>query len=263
MTYSTILFTIEDGLARLTLNRPDRLNAINNAMHVELADALETMSSTPGVRALLLTGAGRAFCAGQDLGDRRREPGDPPHDLGESVEQRYNPFIRRLMALPVPKLAAVNGVAAGAGANIAIACDIVIATESARFIQAFTKIGLSPDCGGTWHLPRLVGQARALGLALTAEPIDARTAADWGLIWRAVPDEAFAAEVETLARRLADGPTRALVAASRAIRRAGQLDLDAQLDHEGETQRMLGFTTDYAEGVAAFAAKRPPAFTGA
>jgi 2-(1,2-epoxy-1,2-dihydrophenyl)acetyl-CoA isomerase len=202
--YETILFTVADGVARLTLNRPDRLNSFTVQMHEEVADALAGVGEA---RTLVLTGAGRGFCAGQDLGDRAVAPGQAV-DLGESVEKRYNPLIRRLVSLPMPVIARVNGVAAGAGANIALACDIVIAAKSARFIQSFAAIGLIPDSGGTWALPRLVGQARALGLALTGEPLGAEQAADWGLIWKAVDDERLDEEVDALAARFAAGPTR-------------------------------------------------------
>lgn len=260
--YATITLQENSRLARLTLNRPDRLNAINDAMHAELADALDRVSASEEARVFIVTGAGRGFCAGQDLGDRQASAGDGPRDLGESIERRYNPLMRRLEALEIPTLCAVNGVAAGAGAALAMACDIAIAAESARFVQAFTRIGLIPDCGATWRLPFRVGQARALGLALTADPIDARTAADWGMIWRCVPDTAFAEEVDATARRLAEGATLALVEARRAIRRATEVSLDDQLDHERDVQRRLGFSSDYGEGVAAFAAKRPPAFQG-
>src|SRR5438128_8533291 len=206
MGYETILLESTGGVARLTLNRPDRLNSFTVQMHEEVADALSQLSEA---RCLVLTGAGRGFCAGQDLNDRAVAPGETV-DLGESVELRYNPLIRRLVTLPMPVIARVNGVAAGAGANIALACDIVIAAKSAKFIQSFAAIGLIPDSGGTWVLPRLVGQARALGLALTGEPLDAERAADWGLIWKAVDDDQLDAEVGALAMRFAAGPTRGL-----------------------------------------------------
>src|SRR5919112_3840919 len=185
MVYETIEFKLEGGIARLVLNRPDRLNSFTVQMHEEVADAL---SGLEGARVLVITGAGRGFCAGQDLNDRAVAPGQAV-DLGESVEKRYNPLIRRITSLPFPVIARVNGVAAGAGANIALACDIVVAAKSAKFIQRFSSIGLIPDSGGTWVLPRLVGQARALGLALTGEPFPADTAGQWGLIWKAVVDE--------------------------------------------------------------------------
>src|SRR5919107_3171652 len=202
--YETIRFSLDGGIARLTLNRPDRLNSFTVQMHEEVADAL---SKLDGARVLVLTGAGRGFCAGQDLNDRAVAPGESV-DLGESVERRYNPLIRTLTSLPFPVIARVNGVAAGAGANIALACDIVIAGKSAKFIQSFASIGLIPDSGGTWALPRLVGQARALGLALTAEPLPAEKAADWGLIWKAVDDEALDGEVDALAAKFANAPTK-------------------------------------------------------
>src|ERR671929_1371447 len=214
MTYRTILYSSDGGVARLTLNRPDRLNSFTVEMHEEVADALSRLD---GARVLVLTGAGRGFCAGQDLGDRAVAPGESV-DLGESVERRYNPLIRTLTSLPFPVIARVNGVAAGAGANIALACDIVIAATSAKFIQSFASIGLIPDSGGTWVLPRLVGQARALGLALTADPLPAEKAAEWGLIWKAVDDEALDAEVDALAARFAAAPTRGLARIKTMIR---------------------------------------------
>src|SRR3954466_3443116 len=206
MAYQTIAFKVEDGIARLTLNRPERLNSFTVQMHEEVADALAGLD---GARTLILTGAGRGFCAGQDLGDRAVAPGAAV-DLGESVELRYNPLIRKLASLPMPVIARVNGVAAGAGANIALACDIVIAAKSAKFIQSFAAIGLIPDSGGTWVLPRLVGQARALGLALTGEPPGAEQAGEWGLIWKAVDDDKLDEEVDALAARFTAGPTRGL-----------------------------------------------------
>ena len=197
--YETIILDQSDGIARITLNRPDRLNSFTSAMHAELQAALDKANDA---RVLVLTGAGRGFCAGQDLNDRAVEPGETV-DLGETVEAGWNPLIRRLASMPQPVIARVNGVAAGAGANIALACDIVVAAKSAKFIQSFSALGLIPDSGGSWHLPRLVGQARALGLALTGEPLPADKAADWGLIWKAVEDETLDAEVGALATRLA------------------------------------------------------------
>src|SRR5918998_6345584 len=236
MAYGTIDFKLERGVARLTLNRPDRLNSFTVEMHEEVADALAKLE---GARVLVLTGAGRGFCAGQDLNDRAVAPGEAV-DLGESVEQRYNPLIRRLTALPFPVIARVNGVAAGAGANIALACDIVIAAKSAKFIQSFANIGLIPDSGGTWALPRLVGQARALGLALTAEPLPAEKAAEWGLIWKAVDDDQLDGEVDTLAARFAAAPTRGLAAIKRMIRESWGRSLDEELDLQRDTMRELG-----------------------
>lgn len=262
MAYETILFAIDGGVARLTLNRPDRLNSFTVAMHEELAEALEIAEAEPSVRALLLTGAGRGFCAGQDLNDRAVAPGGQSVDLGDSVERYYAPLIRRLAGMAKPVVCAVNGVAAGAGANIALACDIVIAARSARFIQSFAHIGLIPDSGGTWVLPRLVGQARALGLALTGEPLAADKAEAWGLIWACVDDEALHAEAGALAARLAAGPTRGLAATKRLIRQSWLKGLDDELAIERDTMRELGASADYQEGVAAFQAKRPAAFTG-
>ena len=258
MPYSTILFSLDAGIARLTLNRPDRLNSFTVQMHEEVADALSRLD---GARVLVLTGAGRGFCAGQDLNDRAVAPGESV-DLGESVEQRYNPLVRRLTALPFPVIARVNGVAAGAGANIALACDIVIAGKSAKFIQSFASIGLIPDSGGTWVLPRLVGQARALGLALTAEPLPAEKAAEWGLIWKAVEDEALDAEVDALAERFAAAPTRGLARIKQMIRESWGHSLDEELDLQRDAMRELGGSDDYREGVAAFMEKRKPRFTG-
>ena len=205
MGYETILFETRSGAARLTLNRPDRLNSFTVQMHEEVAEALSQVEADAQVRALLITGAGRGFCAGQDLADRAVAPGAEPVDLGESVERFYNPLIRRLTSLPKPVVCAVNGVAAGAGANIALACDIVLAARSARFIQSFAGIGLIPDSGGTWVLPRLVGQARALGLALTGQPLGAEQAESWGLIWKAVEDDKLMEEAEALLARFAAG----------------------------------------------------------
>jgi 2-(1,2-epoxy-1,2-dihydrophenyl)acetyl-CoA isomerase len=257
-SYETILFSLDGGIARLTLNRPDRLNSFTVQMHEEVADAL---SSLGGTRVLVITGAGRGFCAGQDLGDRAVAPGEAV-DLGHSVETYYNPLIRKLVSLPFPVIARVNGVAAGAGANIALACDIVIAARSAKFIQSFASIGLIPDSGGTWVLPRLVGVARALGLALTAEPLPADKAAEWGLIWKAVEDEALDAEVDSLAERFANAPTRGLARIKKMIRESWGHSLDEELDLQRDSMRELGFSDDYREGVAAFMEKRKPSFTG-
>jgi 2-(1,2-epoxy-1,2-dihydrophenyl)acetyl-CoA isomerase len=258
MTYRTIDFASEAGIARLTLNRPDRLNSFTVEMHEEVADALGKLEAA---RVLVLTGAGRGFCAGQDLGDRAVAPGQAI-DLGESVEQRYNPLVRKLASLPFPVIARVNGVAAGAGANIALACDLVIAARSAKFIQSFASIGLIPDSGGTWVLPRLVGQARALGLALTAEPLPADKAAEWGLIWKAVDDEALDEEVDGLAERFAAAPTRGLARIKKMIRESWGHSLDEELDLQRDSMRELGYSDDYREGVAAFMEKRKPNFTG-
>lgn len=258
MAYETIDFKAEGHIARLTLNRPDRLNSFTVQMHEEVADALGNLADA---RVLVLTGAGRGFCAGQDLNDRAVAPGQSV-DLGHSVETYYNPLIRRLTSLPMPVIARVNGVAAGAGANIALACDIVIAAKSAKFIQSFANIGLIPDSGGTWALPRLIGQARALGLALTAEPLPADKAAEWGLIWKAVEDDALDAEVDALAARFASAPTRGLAAIKKMIRASWDHSLDQELDLQRDAMRELGMSNDFKEGVAAFMEKRAPNFTG-
>jgi 2-(1,2-epoxy-1,2-dihydrophenyl)acetyl-CoA isomerase len=262
MAYETILFEIANGAARLTLNRPDRLNSFTVQMHGEVAEALSQVEQDDGVRALLITGAGRGFCAGQDLSDRAVAPGGEGVDLGESLENRYNPLIRRLMNLPKPAVCAVNGVAAGAGANIAFAADIVFAAKSAKFIQSFANIGLVPDSGGTWILPRLAGHARAMGLALTGAPITAEQAESWGLIWRAVDDAKLMEEANALVEQFARGPTKGYAAIKRAIRGSWSASLDDQLDHERDNQRELGRSGDYREGVAAFSEKRKPSFTG-
>jgi 2-(1,2-epoxy-1,2-dihydrophenyl)acetyl-CoA isomerase len=257
-----VLVAVAAGVLRLTLNRPDKLNSFNDAMHGALREAFERAHAEDDIRAVLLTGAGRAFSAGQDLGDRDPRRMQGPPDLGQTLERFYNPLIRLVRSLEKPVICAVNGVAAGAGANVAFACDIVLAARSARFIQSFARIGLVPDSGGTWTLPRLLGEARAKALALTAEPLDAETAAAWGLIWRVVDDAALMPEAEALAARLAAGPTRGLGLTKRAIQAAAGQTLDAQLDLERELQREAGRTADYAEGVTAFLEKRPAAFTG-
>ena len=258
MTYETIDFKADGGIARITLNRPDKLNSFNVAMHHELRELLDTLTDT---RVVILTGAGRAFCAGQDLNERA-VASEHPVDLGVTVETCWNPLIRRLRDLPQPIIARVNGVAAGAGANVALACDMVVAARSAKFIQSFTPIGLIPDSGGTWVLPRLVGQARALGLALTGEPLSADQAAEWGLIWKAVDDEALDAEVDALATRLASLPPLGLAETKKMIRSTWSRTLDQDLQEERNEMRRLGFTADYREGVAAFLEKRTPTFTG-
>lgn len=259
---ASVLVTLDRGVLRLTLNRPDKLNAFNDEMHLALRSAFERAHAEREVRAVLLTGAGRAFCAGQDLGDRDPRKGGGPPDLGTTLETFYNPLLRLIRTLEKPVVCAVNGVAAGAGANIALACDITLAARSARFIQAFAKIGLVPDSGGTWTLPRLLGEARAKGLALTAEPLDAETAHAWGLIWRVVDDAALLEEATALAERLAAGPTLGLGLTKRAIQAAATNSLDAQLDLERDLQRTAGRSADYAEGVAAFLDKRKPEFRG-
>src|SRR6185295_7169456 len=259
MSYQTILCEVSDGIARLTLNRPDRLNSFNVEMHGEVRDALGKLAQDRAARVLVLSGAGRGFCAGQDLGDRAGAQGV---HLGESIEKYYKPLVVALRNLPMPVIAAVNGVAAGAGANIALSCDLVIATRSASFIQSFSKLGLVPDSGGTWLLPRLLGNARALGLALLADKLSAEQAAQWGLIWRCVEDGEFKATVDTLAQQLALAPTRGLARTKQAIYESWGRSFEQQLDQERDFQRELGRSQDYAEGVAAFTEKRNPKFTG-
>ncbi len=261
MDYETILLEIADGAARLTLNRPDRLNSFTVQMHDEVSRGLEAVAKSDA-RVLVLTGAGRGFCAGQDLSDRAVAPGGDGVDLGESLEKRYNPLIRRLTSLEMPVICAVNGVAAGAGANIALACDIVIAAKSAKFIQSFANIGLIPDSGGTWTLPRLAGQSRAMGLTLTGEPLTAERAEAWGVIWKAVDDDKLAAEADALAAKFAAAPTKGLAATKKLMRESATRSLSEQLDVERDAQRMLGRTNDYKEGVGAFMEKRQPKFTG-
>jgi len=258
MAYETIDFKADGAIARITLNRPDRLNSFTVQMHEELRDALANLGEA---RVVVLTGAGRGFCAGQDLNDRAVAPGQAV-DLGETVGGYWNPLIRKLTSMPQPVIARVNGVAAGAGANVALACDIVVAAKSAKFIESFSAIGLIPDSGGTWHLPRLAGQARALGLALTGEPLPAEKAAEWGLIWKAVEDDALDAEVDAIANKLASLPPLGLAATKEMIRSSWQYSLDEELERQAGTMRRLGFTEDYREGVAAFLEKRQPNFTG-
>jgi 2-(1,2-epoxy-1,2-dihydrophenyl)acetyl-CoA isomerase len=262
MTYESIRHSSAAGIARVMLNRPDRLNSFTAKMHEELRDALATVRADTSARVLLLTGAGRGFCAGQDLSDRAVAPGDAPVDLGASIEANYRPLVLALQSFPMPVVCAVNGVAAGAGANIALACDLVVAAKSASFIQAFCKIGLIPDSGGTFFLPRLVGTARAMGLALLGDKLSAQQAADWGLIWKCVEDAELEGTVDALLAQLAQAPTRGLVATRRALHASSQATLEAQLDLERDLQRELGCSADYREGVAAFLAKRPPQFTG-
>lgn len=256
----TVISALADGVLSLTLNRPEKLNAFNEEMHRALQAGFMRARDDDAVRAVLLTGAGRGFSAGQDLGDR--DPSKGPPDLGHTIDTFYNPLARLIRNLQKPVICAVNGVAAGAGANIALCCDIVIAARSARFIQAFIKIGLIPDSGGTWSLPRLIGEARAKALALTGEPIIAATAAEWGLIWRVVDDAELMTEAMALAKNLAAGPTRGMGLTKRAIQDSWTHSFDQQLDLERDLQREAGRSADYAEGVAAFLAKRKPEFKG-
>ena len=259
MAYDTIQLARADAVARITLNRPDRLNSFTAQMHKELRDALASIGDA---RVVVLTGAGRGFFAGQDLNDRGVSADAHPVDLGVTVETSWNRLVRTLTSLAQPVIARVNGVAAGAGANIALACDIVVAGKSAKFIQSFSAIGLIPDSGGTWVLPRLVGQARALGLALTGEPLSADRAAEWGLIWKAVEDDALDPEVDAIASKLASLPPLGLAAMKEMIRSTWAKSLDQELHDQRDMMRRLGYTEDYREGVAAFLEKRPPSFKG-
>ena len=261
MTDSPILVERRAGYRVITLNRPDRLNAFNDAMHVALKEAIAEAEADETCRSVMITGAGRGFCAGQDLNDRLVKPGEklPP---STSLEQYYNPLVRKLRSLPFPVIAAVNGVAAGAGCNVALACDIVMAGRSASFVQSFARIGLIPDSGGTWFLPRLVGDARARGLALLAEPLTAEKAEDWGLIWKCVDDASLVAEAQKLCEHFASAPTQGLALIKRALDASATNTLDAQLDLERDLQGIAREMPDYAEGVRAFMEKRKPNFTG-
>ena len=261
MEEAPVLVERRAGYRVITLNRPRQLNAFNEAMHQALKRALAEAEEDSDCRALLLTGAGRAFCAGQDLRERMT-PDGKTMVLGDALDTHYNPLVRKLRALPFPVVAAVNGVAAGAGANIALACDIVLAARSATFVQAFARLGLVPDSGGTWFLPRLVGTARALGLAFLGEKLPAEQAAAWGLIWRCVEDAELGAVVESLVQAFAAAPTRGLARTKQAIYESWGRTLAEQLDVERDYQAELGRTADYAEGVAAFGEKRTPRFTG-
>lgn len=263
MDYQSILFKIEAGVARLTLNRPDKLNSFTAAMHVEVRDAIERARADSTVRVLVLTGAGRGFCAGQDLSDRAVAPGGTAVDLGESVEKFYGPLVLALRNLPMPVICAVNGVAAGAGANLPLACDIVIAAKSASFVEVFCKLGLIPDTGGTYFLPRLLGTARAMGLAMLGDKLSAELAAQWGLIWKCVDDDQLAAETDKLAQHFAAAPTLGLARTKQAIYASPSNTLEAQLNLERDLMRELGNSADYREGVNAFMAKRAPQFKGA
>ena len=261
-SYEAIRLDVADGVATLTLHRPERLNSFTVAMHGEVRAALDEIETDRSVRCFVLTGTGRGFCAGQDLSDRAVAPDAESVDLGASIENYYKPLLQRLRALPMPTIAAVNGVAAGAGANIPFACDLVYAAQSASFIQSFSKLGLVPDCGGTWWLPRLIGPARAMGLTLLGEKLTAQQAAEWGLIWRCVADEQLISTVQAVARQLAAGPTCGYLRTRQAIDAAMLLPLDGALDLERDFQRELGLTSDYREGVSAFIEKRVANFTG-
>ena len=260
--FESIKVNVTDGVATLTLNRAERLNSFTVAMHGEVRAALDAIAEDRSIRCFVLTGAGRGFCAGQDLSDRAVTPDAEGVDLGASIENYYKPMLQRLRALPMPTLAAVNGVAAGAGANIPFACDLVYAAESANFIQSFSKLGLVPDCGGTWWLPRLIGPARAMGLTLLGEKLTATQAAEWGLIWRCLADDQLMPTVKDVALQLSAGPTRGFVRTRQAIDAAMLLPLEGALDLERDYQRELGRSADYREGVSAFIQKRAANFTG-
>lgn len=255
-------FEVIEGVAEITLNRPEKMNSLNAAMHAALIGRLRQLPRDPSIRAVLLTGSGRAFCAGQDLGERKVAPGDAPRDLSQTIEQTWNPLARALRNLEVPVVCAVNGVAAGAGANIALACDIVLAARSASFIQSFSRIGLIPDAGGTYYLPRLLGTARAMAVAMLAERITAPQAEAWGLIWRVVDDESLMEEARSLVRHLATQPTKGLGMLKKAIYASLDHSFEEQLEMERRLQGICGFTKDYREGVAAFLEKRQPRFIG-
>ena len=259
---SSILVSQAAGVLTITLNRPEKLNAFNPEMHSLLRQAIERAADDAGIRALLLTGSGRGFCAGQDLAERNVSPGAAPIDLSVSIGSYYNPLVRRLRGLPKPVVCAVNGIAAGAGANVALACDLVLAARSASFVQSFARLGLIPDSGGTYFLPRLAGTARAMGLALLGEKLSAEDAERWGLIWKAVDDDRLLAEANALARALAAGPTKGYGLVKRAIYASASNSLEVQLDLERDLQRDAGSSADYREGVSAFMEKREPRYQG-
>ncbi|MEZ4755208.1 MAG: enoyl-CoA hydratase-related protein [Flavobacteriales bacterium] len=258
MSYTKILYTVADGVATITLNRPDKLNSFDREMALETIDALDQSKDDASVRAVLLTGEGRAFCAGQDLAEAIA----PGTKIEEIISTQYNPIVRRIRSLPKPVVAAVNGVAAGAGANIAYACDLTLAAESANFIQSFINIGLIPDSGGTFTLPRLVGMQRAFGQMILAPKVSAKEAEAQGMIWKAVPDTELMNEATALAKKLATMPTKAIALTKEALNRAQHASLDTQLDHENELQSIAGRSHDYNEGVKAFLEKRKPVYKG-
>ncbi|WP_296059951.1 2-(1,2-epoxy-1,2-dihydrophenyl)acetyl-CoA isomerase PaaG [uncultured Amphritea sp.] len=262
MSYNNIEFEITQGVAVLTLNRPESLNSFNTEMHAEVRDALKQVRKDEAVRCLLITGNGRGFCAGQDLSDRAVDPDAEVPNLGESIEKNYNPMIRTIASLEMPVICAVNGVAAGAGANIALACDIVLASKTASFIQAFCKIGLIPDSGGTWTLPRAIGFPRAMALSLLGEKLSAEQAEQWGMIWKTYEPDALKDAALAMAKQLATQPTKGLALIKRALQSSANNSFDEQLDLERDLQTLAGRTDDYREGVSAFMTKRAPQFTG-
>ena len=261
MLYEHIEYTVARGVACLTLNRPDSLNSFTAAMHAEVAEALKSAADDRSIRAVVITGAGRGFCAGQDLNDRNVAPGERV-DLGESVDQFYNPLIRRITGMEKPVICAVNGVAAGAGANLALACDLVFAAESAKFVESFAMLGLIPDSGGSWHLPRMIGMARAKGMAMLMPKVTAQQAKEWGLIWEVVEDAKLMDTVMALAEHLATQPTRGFAYTKQAFSASMTNTLDEQLELEKTLMSSAGFTDDYAEGVKAFLEKRQPEYKG-
>ena len=261
MKFNAILLDIAEGIATITLNRPDKLNSFTGEMHADLKQAMQIIQADRSVRVLMITGAGRGFCAGQDLSERTMGGGETA-DVGSSLEKNYNPLLKQLRALPFPVICAVNGVAAGAGCNLVLACDIVLAAKSASFIQVFSRIGLIPDAGGTYTLPRLVGTARAMAAAMLAEKVSAEQAQQWGMIWKCVDDDRLMNEATALARQLAGQATRALGLTKRAIYASANNTFDQQLDLERDLQREAGKSEDFREGVAAFKEKRQPTFTG-
>jgi len=258
-TYKTINFKVANNIATIEFNRPDKLNAFSKTMHNEFYDVLKTVSLLDNLRCVLLTGAGRGFCAGQDLGERK---GGQPMDLGETLEKGFNANLRLLKSIRAPKICAVNGVAAGAGANIALNCDIVVATESAKFIQSFSQVGLVPDCNGSWILPKLIGLARAKAITMLAQPVSAKQACDWGMIYACYADENFAEDVKKLVKQLASRRTLAMSNTVELMEQSYLTTYDEQLDKERDVQRLMGLTHDFKEGVNAFAEKRKPEFKG-
>ncbi|WP_237173691.1 2-(1,2-epoxy-1,2-dihydrophenyl)acetyl-CoA isomerase PaaG [Paracandidimonas lactea] len=260
--YRHITFSYEGGVGRITLNRPDTLNSFTQIMHEDIRAALGFLEGRDDLRGLIITGTGRGFCAGQDLSERKPLSGTEKRDLSLGIEQNYKPLVLRLRALPAPVICVVNGVAAGAGASVALACDVVYAVKSARFVQAFARIGLVPDAGGTYFWPRLVGMPRAMGAALFAEPVSAEQAEKWGLIWRCIEDGELEQTLAATHERLAQGPTRAYAGTKQALYATYENSLEAQIDLERDLQKTMGYTDDYQEGMRAFAEKRPPAFRG-
>lgn len=260
--YETIVFDYRDCVGYITLNRPDKLNSFTGQMHSELRDVLDFLESRADLRGVILTGAGRGFCAGQDLGERQPlEPGQF-RDLGEALEKNYKPLILRMRALPAPIICFVNGVAAGAGMSLALACDLIFAVKSAKFIQAFAKISLVPDAGSTHFLPRLIGTQRAMGAAMLAEPISAEQAEQWGMIWKCIEDDQLQSHMQTVHTQLITGATRALAATKHALYASADHSLPEQLELEIELQREMGMSEDYREGSMAFREKRKPLFQG-